>query len=148
MPDTELLAAYHALIADVYELAGRSRRTSDDFARQRGETAARWHVMSVVREVPLPVPRMADRLGVTRQSVQAVVDTLVDDGLVELVPNPAHQRSRLVQLRPDGRDTLDSLFAGSADARTAMLERAGVTVAELDAAAVTLRRLLHHYGPI
>jgi hypothetical protein len=35
------LVAYRALIADAYELAGLSRRTSDELAREVGHAAAR-----------------------------------------------------------------------------------------------------------
>jgi DNA-binding MarR family transcriptional regulator len=143
-----VLDAYRELIAEVYELAGRSRRTSDDHARRHGETAARWHVLSVVQDEALPVPRIADRLGVTRQSVQAVVDALAADGLVELAANPAHRRSRLVQLTERGQRVVEQLFESSAPGRSAMLSEAGLTAPELQAAAATLRQLLEHFADI
>ena len=54
-----ILDAYRLLIADVYELAGASRRTSDDLARAVGQTAARWHVLSALSDAPRSVPSAA-----------------------------------------------------------------------------------------
>jgi DNA-binding MarR family transcriptional regulator len=48
-------------------------------------------------------------LGVTRQSVQRVVDLLVADGLAELLPNPDHARSPIVPLTALGLETLDRI---------------------------------------
>jgi hypothetical protein len=48
MQQEEDLEAYRLFIADVYELAGQSRRTSESLARELGQTAARWHVLSVL----------------------------------------------------------------------------------------------------
>src|SRR3712207_3495790 len=74
------LDAYRLLIADVYELAGESRRTSEALAREVGQSAARWHVLSVVSDGPRTVGSASRRLGLARQSVQRVVDDLVAAG--------------------------------------------------------------------
>src|ERR1700755_3083959 len=50
---------YRLLMADVYELAGLSRRTSEAIARDLGQTAARWHVLSVLSAGPCTVPAAA-----------------------------------------------------------------------------------------
>ena len=42
---------YRLLIADVAELIGRSRATSDELARSVGQTVARWHLMSVLSPI-------------------------------------------------------------------------------------------------
>lgn len=140
--DTSPVAAYRLLIADVFELAGTSRRTSEQLAERLGQTAARWHVMSVVSGGPRTVPAIADRLGQVRQSVQRVVNDLVGEGLVELRPNPAHIRSPLVALTDDGRALTDRLFADSERNRADLLARAGVDAADLLAARATLRAVL------
>jgi DNA-binding MarR family transcriptional regulator len=138
--------AYRLLLADVYELAGQSRRTSDALAAELGHSAARWHVLSVVSDGPRTVSSAARRLGLTRQSVQRVVDDLVSAGQLVLRDNPDHARAPLVELTPAGRDTLDTLVRrGDAD-RTVLLAAAGVTAAELGAAREVLRRLLGALG--
>jgi DNA-binding MarR family transcriptional regulator len=140
--------AYRELIAEVYELAGRSRRTSDTFARGRGQSAARWHVLSVVSTEPLPVPRVAARLGLTRQSIQRTVDELVVDGLVHLVDNPDNRRSALVRITRAGEKVLDELYSLSTASRSAMLQAAGASGAQLRSAARTLRRLIEHFDEL
>lgn len=139
MDDDERLVAYRLLIADVYELAGSSRRSSERLAQLAGQTAARWHVMSVVSEEPFTVPAIARRLGLTRQGVQRVVHDLVEAGLARLEPNPDHARSPLVSLAPEGRHVLAELFARSAESRSELLDRAGVTVDDLAAARRVIR---------
>lgn len=134
--------AYRLLVADVYELAGASRRTSEAFAREVGHTAARWHVLSVISDAPRTVAGSARRLGLTRQAVQRVVDDLVDAGQVELRPNPDHARAPLVELTAQGQGTLDALWQRSEDDRRRMLERAAVTDEDLARARQVLRRLL------
>ncbi|MFW6092276.1 MAG: MarR family winged helix-turn-helix transcriptional regulator [Actinomycetota bacterium] len=139
MDDDDRLVAYRLLIADVYELAGSSRRSSERLANLVGQTAARWHVMSVVSEQPFTVPAVARRLGLTRQGVQRVVHDLVDAGLARLEPNPDHARSPLVSLAPDGRRVLADLFARSEESRRELLDRAGVTADDLTEARRVIR---------
>lgn len=132
---------YRLLVADVYELAGLSRRTSEDLAGAVGQTAARWHVLSVLSDEPRTVPWAARRLGLAPQSVRRVVDDLVANGHLEAVDNPDHARSPLMRVTPSGRETLAELFARSAQDRTEVVARAGVTAQELAAAREVLRRL-------
>lgn len=137
----ELVEAYRLLVADVYELAGLSRRTSEDLARTVGQTVARWHVMSVLSDGPRTVPSAARRLGLAPQSVQRVVGDLLAGGHLEAVDNPDHARSPLMRLTDLGRRTVDELFARSADDRAEVLARAGVTAGELAAARGVLHKL-------
>lgn len=138
----ERLGAYRLLIADVFELAGASRTTSERIARSSGQTAARWHVMSVLSEDVLNVPAIARRLGLTRQSVQRVVNDLTDVGLVSLEPNPDHERSSLVTLTEEGGRVMEELFHRSEASRTALLDRSGLSADELHDARRVLRGLL------
>ncbi|GAA1573825.1 hypothetical protein GCM10009789_29150 [Kribbella sancticallisti] len=134
--------SYRLLVADVYELAGLSRRSSEQTAAEHGQTVARWHLMSVLSDQPYTVPAIARRLGLVRQSVQRVADELVAEGEVERSENPDHQRSPLYSLTESGRETLRKIVVDSDADRTQRLNRAGVTVAELDAARDTIRKLL------
>jgi DNA-binding MarR family transcriptional regulator len=134
--------SYRLLVADVYELAGLSRRSSEQTAAGHGQTVARWHLMSVLTDQPYSVPAIARRLGLVRQSVQRVADELAAEGQVERSENPDHQRSPLYSLTDVGRETLRSIIRDSDVDRTQRLNRAGVTVGELDQARDTLRKLL------
>ena len=98
-------------IADVYEVAGRLRRSGDAVARPVGQSQARWQILSVISAGTWTVPRVAERLGVTRQNVQRITDELCADVLAELVPNERHARSPIVRLTAEGRRVLESLAA-------------------------------------
>jgi len=136
--DANPLDEYRRLIADVYELAGRSRATSEAFARDTGQSAARWHLLSVVSDEPATVPTIARRLGLVRQSVQRVANELAEESLVEFHDNPANRRSPRVGITAYGRDVAARLFAESSRSRAQTLQRAGVTGAQLRAARQTL----------
>ena len=135
------LTAYRLLIADVYELAGASRRTSETLAREAGQTAARWHVLSVLSDGPRTVASAARRLGLARQSVQRVVDDLATAGQVELIRNPDHARAPLVQVTAVGQLTLKTLVRRSDKDRAELLDHAAVDTDDLDAARRVLRAL-------
>jgi DNA-binding MarR family transcriptional regulator len=55
------------------------------------------------RRGQLPLGKMGDRLQVHRASVTNVVDRLVDQGLVERVPQESDRRSILARITPQGR---------------------------------------------
>lgn len=140
MPD--LVTDYRLLIAEVYELAGLSRRISEREAAESGMTVARWHILSVVSEEPLTVPAIGRRLGLVRQAVQRVADDLVEAGQLRPEPNPAHRRSMLYSITPEGARVLDRLWAASEPRRLDMLADSGVTAADLRHARTTLRSLI------
>ncbi len=99
------------MVADIYELAGRFREEGGRIAADVGQTQPRWQLMSVVLERPLTVPQAARRLGLSRQAVQRTANEIVDAGLADLVDNPDHRVSKLLELTADGRDTLVRIMA-------------------------------------
>lgn len=137
----DLATAYRLLIADVYELAGRSRRTSEAQARTLGQSVPRWHLMSVVSDGPRSVSAAARRLGLARQSVQRVADQLVADGLARLRPDPADARAPRIELTAAGELALAQLVERSDAARSTQLSAAGVSVDDLAQARRVLQSL-------
>jgi DNA-binding MarR family transcriptional regulator len=133
---------YRLLMADVYELAGLSRRTSEAIARELGQTVARWHVLSVLSAGPCTVPATARRLGLTRQGVQRVADDLLAARLLTASPNPDHARSPLLTLTSRGQLVLEQLTQRSDAARGRLLHQAHIIAEDLAAARTTLRALL------
>src|SRR5215470_133069 len=69
-------------------------------AAKEGLTAARWQVLGAVALAgrPLTVPQIARRMGLTRQAVQATVNQLHRDTLIETIENLDHRRSPLIKL--------------------------------------------------
>jgi DNA-binding MarR family transcriptional regulator len=51
---------------------------------------------------PLTVPQIAQMRPTSRQRMQRLADELAAEGLVELIDNPRHRRSKLVRLTPKG----------------------------------------------
>jgi DNA-binding MarR family transcriptional regulator len=134
--------AYRLLIADIAELMGRSRSTSDQLARAHGQTVARWHLMSVLSGRPRSVASAARRLGLTRQSVQRVANDLLADGLVVAAPDPADARAPLLTLSAQGEALVEDLYERSEGVRTELVTRADVSVRQLASARATVRALL------
>jgi DNA-binding MarR family transcriptional regulator len=133
---------YRLLMADVYELAGLSRRTSAAIAKELGQTVARWHVLSVVSAGPCTVPAIARRLGLSRQGVQRVVGDLLAAHLLQAAPNPDHARSPLLTLTNRGQIVIEQLTQRSDATRGRLLQQVHITAEDLAAARTTLRALV------
>lgn len=85
-----------------FRLNGQFLAVAEELARPAGLTAAWWQVLGAVLRAPLPVAGIAREMGITRQSVQRIADLLVDKGLAEYRPNPAHRRAKLVAVTDEG----------------------------------------------
>ena len=102
----------------IFRLNGQLLSAAEDMARPVGLTAAWWQVLGAVLDEPLPVAGIARQMGITRQSVQRIANILVDEGLAEYLPNPAHRRAKLLQPTGAGREAIsriDSAHAAVAD---------------------------------
>ena len=84
------------LVLRTFRLNGTFLQAAEGLARPAGLTAASWQVLGAVLREPLPVAGIARAMGITRQSVQRVADLLVQRGLAEYLPNPAHARAKLL----------------------------------------------------
>lgn len=92
-----------------FRLNGQFLEVAEDMARPLGLTAAWWQVLGAVLTQPLPVAGIAREMGITRQSVQRIADLLVERGLAEYQPNPAHRRAKFVAPTPEGREALSGI---------------------------------------
>ena len=99
------------VVLSTFRANGAMLGAGDALAGAEGLTSARWQVLGaiVLNEGPLTVPQIARRMGLTRQSVHATVQHLVDDGLLELGANADHRRSQLVDLTPLGRTAYEAI---------------------------------------
>lgn len=111
------------LYSELFEAAGVGRRFGEGLARGRGQTQARWQTMWIIdHDTRLTVPQIARRLGVTRQSVQRVIDELTTEHLVEAVANPDHKTSPLFQLNDRGHAVLQGINDDAALAHSRIME--------------------------
>jgi DNA-binding MarR family transcriptional regulator len=118
-------AAYRVL-SGVRPLYQASARAVDEALRSTGLTVPVRAVLELlIARGPLTVPQVARDFGVTRQSVQALVDAGAARGLVELQDNPQHRRSRLVTVTDHGRRSF-------AEVHQRELENLDAVTADLD----------------
>lgn len=136
---------YRLLIAEVAELVGHSRASSDVLAQNVGQSVARWHLMSVLSGGPHSVAAAARRLGLTRQSVQRVANDLLADGLAISTPDPSDARAPLIELTQLGEQLVTQLYDESEVERTALVERAGLSPQRLRSARSTIRALIDQF---
>jgi DNA-binding MarR family transcriptional regulator len=106
MSDTHEQEFFSTAAITSFRLNGQFLSIAEDLARPAGLTAAWWQVIGAVLREPLPVAGIARAMGITRQSVQRIADLLVDKGLAEYRPNPAHRRAKLVAVTEAGRDAI------------------------------------------
>lgn len=97
----ETAALFHRLKMAVEQVHGQDEMT----AGRRGV------MRSLARHGPLTVPQLARQRPVSRQHIQAVVDGLLESGLVEAEANSAHKRSPLIVLTEAGRKLLERMAA-------------------------------------
>ncbi|MBJ7594179.1 MAG: MarR family transcriptional regulator [Candidatus Dormibacteraeota bacterium] len=97
--------------------------------RQRGmlahlhacnQSPAQLHVLGVLREVaPITVTQLASRLGISPPSTSAMLDRMVDAGLVERTRSEEDRRTVSVSLTSAGETALKEAIGG----RRGLLER-------------------------
>ncbi|WP_244489113.1 MarR family winged helix-turn-helix transcriptional regulator [Devosia sp. Root685] len=103
--------ALSALFLDIFRANALLVAAGDQLVAPLGLTSARWQVLGTVAMAPAPQPvaHIARDMGLARQSVQRLVNELVEAGLVELRENPHHRRSKLVCLTDQGRQAVASI---------------------------------------
>ncbi|MBK5960293.1 MarR family transcriptional regulator [Rhodoplanes elegans] len=102
--------ALTALMLETFRLNGRLLAAGDRLVAPIGLTSARWQVLGAIAMAGrgAPVAHIARDMGLTRQSVQRVVDVMAAEGLVGFAANPHHRRAKLVVLSAHGRATYDA----------------------------------------
>lgn len=110
-----------------FRLNGQFLEAADRMARPVGLTAAWWQVLGAVLDAPLPVASIARAMGSTRQSVQRIADLLVEQGFAVYRANPAHARSKLLQITEDGRDAVHRIIPGRRDLAEQLTAHLGIT---------------------
>jgi MarR family 2-MHQ and catechol resistance regulon transcriptional repressor len=66
---------------------------------------------ALLHKGPLPVKALGEKVLLTSGSMTAAVDRLERRGWVTRKNDPVDRRSRIVQLTPEGRKTIEDLFA-------------------------------------
>ena len=95
---------------NLYEVIWETRRLfqclaskSNELLQPTGINASMRAVLEFLdKEEPQTVPQMAHARNVSRQHIQNIVNELLDKDLVEVIENPAHKRSSLIQRTKTG----------------------------------------------
>jgi DNA-binding MarR family transcriptional regulator len=99
-----------ALFLDIFRANANLVAAGDRLVAPLGLTSARWQVLGAVAMAPVPqtVAHIARDMGLARQSVQRLVNELVEAGLFEMRDNPHHRRAKLVCLTPKGKEAINA----------------------------------------
>lgn len=94
----------HALFMEVFTLHDALTGIMDEAHLQAGLSTPQARLLRLLEEGgSLPVPRMAERLRVSRQFAQKTCNELLASGLIERLENPQHKRSDLFCITEQGR---------------------------------------------
>ena len=91
------------------------------------------------------VPAIGRELFLPRQNVQKWVDALLEAGLVERRANPAHRRSHLIAVTPQGTSLFAEIRLRENAAIEPLAER--LSLSEIETAARVLGACLEHFSP-
>jgi DNA-binding MarR family transcriptional regulator len=133
------------LILETFRLNARLLEVAQGFAAAGGITAAWWQVLGGVIDEPRSVAAVGRRMGVTRQSVQRIADVLVERGLAEYRPNPAHRRAKLLACTEAGYWAIRRISIAQHPWADRVGEQLGVEA--LRDALTTMRALNDRAGP-
>ncbi|MCF2530327.1 MarR family winged helix-turn-helix transcriptional regulator [Yinghuangia soli] len=136
---------------EVFDLVGplyrRVQRKVEQDAPRQGLSVGVRAVLDLLREHgPMTVPQMGRAQSLSRQFVQRMVNDAAADGLVEGIPNPAHQRSLLIRLTDPGLAAIGAVTARE----HALLRQVGgdLTDAEVTACVKVLSRMLDLFDDV
>src|SRR5262245_18778371 len=141
----DAMDAVEALLNEVRLTFHRAVQVAEELHAAEPITVGQRAILEYLRRsVPSAVPAIARARLVTRQHVQVLVNGLLDEGLVELRPNPVHLRSSLVALTPAGERAIGRMKKREAQrlSRTVL----GATRAEIERATRTLRAVREALG--
>lgn len=115
----------------------------DRLVEPLGLTSARWQMLGAIAlaGTPLTAPQIGEAMGVTRQGDQKQLNLLLEQGLVEAHPNPAHRRSPLYVLTHQGLALYRQADAMWAAQATELAK--SIPTAQANAATRTLESMLH-----
>lgn len=97
----------------VFRVNGRLLEKGDQMVAPLNLTSARWQVLGAVSlsDTPLSAPQVAEAMGITRQGAQKQLNKLEEEGFLEQLPNPRHERSPLYALTKRGSQAISATMA-------------------------------------
>ena len=107
----QTLFALSELISITRTLAETLKDTARELHEENALSVSERSILLELRKNgPLTVPDLARRRDVSRQFIQATVNPLLVDGVLEAQANPAHKRSKLVALTEKGNELIRQIM--------------------------------------
>ena len=107
----------------VFWVNGLLMNNGEKLTKPLGQSSARWQVLGRASFAPQTVAQMARDMGLSRQSVQRIVNVLKSDGLVRLEEIPTDKRTSVVTLTDAGQKVLAAIYARSSQWTERILSR-------------------------
>lgn len=97
----------------IFRVNGRLLEKGDQMVEPLNLTSARWQVLGAVSlaDKPVSAPQVAEAMGITRQGAQKQLNKLEEEGFLEQIPNPRHERSPLYALTKQGGKAFSAAMA-------------------------------------
>ncbi len=106
---TPKAAALQELTLNLLELTSAMETKAHEIATPHGQTPSHWKVLTSAGNELHTVPQIARRMGLSRQAVQKIANTLVADKLAFYETNPDHKTSPYLRLTPKGIQTVEAI---------------------------------------
>ena len=103
------------IIKATFRLNGELIAYGDLLTRDLALTSSRWQVLGTIGSKQRTVAQVARQMGLTRQNVQRLANSLIADGFVERIANPDHRRAPHLRVTGRGAATLQQLRRRQAD---------------------------------
>ena len=100
---------------------------------------ARSILLLLERKGPMTMSEIARDRAVSRQLIQRLASTLLDEGAIEALPNAAHRKSSKLGLTPQGQAAVEGILLRESDIVTAV--RGSIEDTELQQADAVLTKL-------
>ena len=139
MPHTKGGKAFTQLVLETFRFNGRLLAAGDRLSKPAGLTSSRWQILGAIEGQSNSVAQIARKMGLARQNVQRIANVLKQEGIVEYLPNPDHQRAKLVCLTERGRKAAKELARRQEAWANEIASR--VSVSEIRDALEVLRKL-------
>lgn len=107
---TEAGKVISELILDIFRLNGLLLAKGNLLVEDLGLTSARWQVLGAIAlsQNPETVASLSRKMGLARQSVQRLVNEMIEEGLVESRENPNDSRAGLISMKSNGKSRYDA----------------------------------------
>lgn len=134
------------VFVETFKLNGFLIAAGDQLVKELNLTSARWKILGALSQSKnsMTVPEIARTMGQSRQAVQRLANEMTDDGLLEPVDNPNHQKAKLICITNKGQDTYNKVMEKQIPWANAIAQE--LKEADLESALSTLKFLNSYMG--